>query len=229
MLSIIKKQLTKNYSVDRTIVPKYIVIHETDNEGRGANAMAHFNYWNNNSNAQSSTHFVVDSENIVQMLELNQRAWHVGDNRGYSDITNDNSIGIEICVNSDGNYDTAWYNAVDLVRHLMDVTGLRADRIKMHNHASGKHCPSRMIDNNWWSCFMNYINDPSKATPTSTETPTLDIPRDFDFYEYLKKNDDVMKCILNGGFNSGVNGQVVENACKCHYLEYGKKEGRIYK
>lgn len=55
------------------------------------------------------------------------------------------------------------------------------------------------------------------------------VPADFNFYEYLKKNDDVMKCVLNGGFNSGTNGQMIENACKCHYIEYGKKEGRVYK
>lgn len=147
VMQIEKKIISMNYSKGVTITPKYIVIHETDNTRAGANADAHFTYWNTNENANSSAHFVVDSTKVIQLLELNQRAWHVGDNVGYSEITNSNSIGIEICVNSDGDYLTARQKCIELVKYLLGVTGLTPDRVVRHNDASGKYCPRNMLDN----------------------------------------------------------------------------------
>jgi len=72
-----KEQLNINYSKGVTIVPKYMVIHETANTNLGADAGAHYRYWSTNTSAKASTHFVVDSTQIYQMLELNQMAWHV--------------------------------------------------------------------------------------------------------------------------------------------------------
>ena len=40
-----------------------------------------------------------------------------------STVTNNNSIGIEICVNEDGNYTTARQNAIDLVKYLLQTNG----------------------------------------------------------------------------------------------------------
>lgn len=157
MLPIQKKQLNINYSIGKVIAPEYIVIHETDNENKGANALAHYNYWNSDHNASSSVHFVVDDSNVIQLLELNQRAWHVGDNKGYSNITNSNSIGIEICVNSDGDYIKARKNAIDLVRHLVRTTSLSMDKVVSHNNASGKMCPNRMLTQGLWNDFLNQV------------------------------------------------------------------------
>lgn len=171
MLPIQKMLITMNYSQGVSIVPQYIVIHETDNEDNGANAMANRNYFANHSEAQASTHFVVDDHSIIQCAELNWKCWHVGDNRGYSDITNGNSIGIEICVNSDGNYSTARQNAIELVKYLLQVTGLSNDRIKRHRDASGKYCPRKMLDNPvLWADFLAQI----KGQPSIPSFPKQD-------------------------------------------------------
>jgi len=77
-MNIEKKPISMNYSKGITIAPKYIVIHETDNTNKGANALAHFNYWNTNASAQSSVHFVVDDKRVIQLAELYWRCWHVG-------------------------------------------------------------------------------------------------------------------------------------------------------
>lgn len=210
--------------------PKYIVVHETDNWAKGAGARAHALAHFNGNLGSASVHYFVDDKEIYKTLNHEDAPWAVGDNNGYSDITNYNSINLEICVNPDSDYDTAWYNAVDLVRHLIQITGMPAANVKMHRHASGKWCPRKMLDNDWWPNFMAYINNPSKATPTSPQTQNIDIPADFDYIAYLQKNSrDIIECILNNGFNSGVNGQMVENACKWHYQDHGKQEGRIYK
>lgn len=173
MLPITKKHISMNYSVGRVIVPKYVVIHETGNTSNGANATAHFNYWNTNSSAQASTHFVVDDHTIMQMLELNERAWHVGDNKGYSTITNDNTIGIEICINADGNYMTARSNAIELTAYLLKKFGFGIDRLKRHKDASGKQCPEHMVnDPALWTNFVNQVN----AKLTGIVTPIANDP-----------------------------------------------------
>lgn len=153
-----KKQLTMNYSEGVTITPKYIVIHETANHSIGADAEAHYKYWSKNPDAQASTHFVVDSTQIYQMLELNQRGWHVGDNKGYSDITNSNSIGIEIAVNDDGNYTRARQHAIDLTIALMNYLHMDISQLKRHHDASGKNCPTIMLENpELWNDFVSQV------------------------------------------------------------------------
>jgi hypothetical protein len=153
-----KKQLTINYSNGITITPKYLVIHETDNYSVGADADAHYRYWSTNADAEASTHFVVDSTQIYQMLELNQKAWHVGDNKEYSDITNSNAIGIEIAVNDDGNFETATQHAINLTIAIMRELHMTIDQLKMHNDASGKEDPIHFLNNpKLWDDFIAQV------------------------------------------------------------------------
>lgn len=164
-MNIEKKFISKNYSKGVIIKPQYIVVHETDNTKAGANADAHYTYWNTNDNAKSSAHFVVDDKKIIQLLPLDARAWHVGDNKGHSDITNDNAIGVEICVNSDGNYAKARQNGIELVQHLLKVTGLSVDRVVRHYDSSGKWCPRNMLNNpQLWMDFKKQITVSNELT-----------------------------------------------------------------
>lgn len=90
--------------------PKYITIHETANTSKGANALNHAKYLDNqargNTDRSASWHFTVDDKEIYQHLPLNEVGWHAGNKTG-----NYESIGIEIAVNSDGNYTKAVENA----------------------------------------------------------------------------------------------------------------------
>lgn len=158
LIPYFKKQLTINYTKNRTINPKYIVIHETANTRAGADANAHYRYWSTNLSANASTHFVVDSNEIYQMLELNQMAWHVGDNKGHSNITNTNSIGIEICVNSDGDYMKTWQNTVYLTMAIMNELNMSIDQLKTHIDSSGKADPKIMFENNLWDDFVYQVS-----------------------------------------------------------------------
>lgn len=153
-----KEQIQYNYYKDSNIKPKYIVIHETANTGVGADADAHYRYWNRDPNASTSTHFVVDNTQIYQMLELNQAGWHVGDNHGHSDITNFNSIGIEVAVNVDGNFTVARQNAIDLTIKLMKELDLDMSSLKRHYDASGKYCPTNMLQTpELWNDFVEQV------------------------------------------------------------------------
>ena len=55
------------------------------------------------------------------------------------------SIGIEIAVNQDGDYNKALENAKRLAGYLMNKEGIGADHIYKHQQWSGKKCPDILI------------------------------------------------------------------------------------
>ncbi|MBE7041645.1 MAG: N-acetylmuramoyl-L-alanine amidase [Ruminococcaceae bacterium] len=149
-------QIAYNRTV-RTEKPRHIVIHTTGNKSKGANAMAHFNYWNRGE-AGASADFVVDDKEALQINDYNKYyTWHCGDGKGKYGITNANSIGIEICVNSDGNFENAVENAVKLVKKLKKETGIT--KVVRHYDASRKNCPAEFSANNWakWREFLEQV------------------------------------------------------------------------
>jgi len=149
MLPIQKLLINANYSKGAVITPKYIIIHESGNPDKGANAIANRNYFANHPEAQASAHFCVDDHSIVQCLELNQRGWHIGVIYGHPVnnplATNSNTIGIEICVNSDGDFSKARANAIDLTKYLMRVLHISANNVIRHYDACKKDCPQKML------------------------------------------------------------------------------------
>lgn len=138
---------------------QYIVIHDTANREAGADARSHYTFFNR-ADQQSSADFFVDDKEILQVNDYySYFTWHCGDGSGPHRITNENSIGVEICINSDGNYQKAKANAVSLVRRLMEELHIDADHVVRHFDASGKACPGTMQDNNWraWKAFKKEL------------------------------------------------------------------------
>lgn len=153
-MKINKKQIVYNRT-PRTQKPVYIVIHDTGNAGKGANANAHFNYFNG-GNRNASADFFVDDTQILQVNDYNKfYTWHCGDGKGKYGITNRNSVGIEICINSDESYDIAFCKAVELTKHLMKELNIDIDHVVRHYDASRKNCPASMNKNGWalWNTF----------------------------------------------------------------------------
>ncbi len=147
------------------ITPKYIVIHETANKSKGADAKAHRRYFGTNKNAKASAHFVVDDKCAIMLGEYEigkcYEMWHVGKGKFRNPIYNSNSIGIEICVNSDGVYEKAWANAVELTRQIMLKTSIDAQHVVRHYDAWGKNCPATMLANpSLWEKFKIEVSKP---------------------------------------------------------------------
>lgn len=129
---------------------KYIIIHETDNTSVGANARAHAKAQYLDNFKDMSVHYYCGSDGIYQAAEHYCQCWHIGKEYGdheIKDATNNNSLGVEICVNPDGNYTVARENAISLVRYLIKTTGIPASRVIRHFDAKGKYCPRKMMDN----------------------------------------------------------------------------------
>lgn len=122
------------------ITPTYITVHETANTDKGANAEVHARYVKGADarNRSVSWHFTVDDKEIIQHLPTNEKGWHAG-TKG-----NSQSIGIELCVNSDGDFEQTKKNAQWLIRKLMKDHNIPLSRVVTHNHWTGKDCPKNL-------------------------------------------------------------------------------------
>ena len=133
----------------------YITIHETGNAARGADAAAHGAYLNSAAGeaALVSWHYTVDDHAIVQHLPDGETAYHAGD--GPKGTGNARSIGVEICVNADGDFAKARENAASLVRLLMEEHGTPIGHVVQHNHWNGKDCPYTIRHTSGaWEAFL---------------------------------------------------------------------------
>ncbi|WP_128855682.1 S-layer homology domain-containing protein [Bacillus sp. CDB3] len=147
------ENIRPGYAMD----PKYITIHETANTSKGANALNHAKYLDSqargNTDRSASWHFTVDDKEIYQHLPLNEVGWHAGNKTG-----NYESIGIEIAVNSDGDYVKAVENARKLAAYLMNELNISLDHVQKHQFWSGKNCPAFMIQRGQWNAFLQGTN-----------------------------------------------------------------------
>ena len=144
---------------------KFIVIHYTGNPGKGANANAHYRYLQS-ATRYGSAHYFVDDHEIIQVIGDSQTAWAVGDNQGHgralNGCTNQNSISIEMCVNSDGDFSKTLFNTIELTKELLRL--YPNARVCRHYDVSRKSCPAMMAgaNNSKWNKFLEEIKKPRK-------------------------------------------------------------------
>lgn len=120
---------------------QFITIHETANTGVGADADAHANFMNNG--ARVTWHYTVDSKKAVRHFHHTTSCWHAGTYKG-----NTESIGIEMCINSDGDYLKTLHNTIELVQKIMKEENISAYHVVQHHYWSGKHCPTLLREGN---------------------------------------------------------------------------------
>lgn len=176
----IDEQFLTNYNRPKRKLKKLkgVVIHWTANTGRGADAQANRNYFNNlrptySPNGQvrkvyASAHYMVDDHSIIRCLPDDEVGYHVGarfykpmgeDIREHraGDSPNNYLIGIEMCVNSDGDWDKTYQTTVELTRYLLDKYQLNIKQVYRHYDITGKLCPQMMIDEEPWLKFQNDV------------------------------------------------------------------------
>jgi N-acetylmuramoyl-L-alanine amidase len=160
----------------------FITIHNTGNTSKGAGARNHANYVKGDAaaNAPVSWHYTTDETDIYQHIPDTADAFHAGAGGGDG---NRKSIGIEICMNSDGDLLGATDNAVMLTAHLCKKYNISIENVVQHNCWSGKDCP-QLIRNGKpydWSTFINKVksaivsNSKSPEQPSTPDVTSLDI------------------------------------------------------
>ncbi len=154
----VKRQIAHNHSPRHGGI-EYIVIHDTGNSAKGADAKAHFQYFNG-QNRNSSADIFVDDSSVWYVNDYTRfYTWHCGDGKGKYGITNQNSVGVELCINQDGDRQKAMKNLVMTVRALMTELQIPVGRVVRHYDASRKCCPASMRENGWaaWREFQTMI------------------------------------------------------------------------
>ena len=117
----------------------------------------------------ASAHYFVDTTSIWQCVELDDTAWHCGDNPpSKNGCTNRNSIGIEMCnVYENGVYsiaDKTADNAVWLVCYLLEL--YPNAKICRHYDVTGKRCPAPWVDDSsLWLKFKERVEEERPMTP----------------------------------------------------------------
>ena len=70
---------------------------------------------------------------------------------------NNNSIGIEMCVNYSGDIYDTWQRTAQLVADICIRYNLDLTRVKQHNTWTGKNCPQCLIAADYWWGFMDMV------------------------------------------------------------------------
>lgn len=171
--------LEYTYGRVRTNIKKksteYVVIHDTagGSPTHTAESFALNQVQANNKadNTYISWHFTVGEDGIYQSLPLDEVAYHAGDgsyeygdtyfNNTYKAWSigggNRNGIGIESCINAGADYNVTLRKLAKLVAELLLQFDLSFDRIKQHNHFSGKDCPGVIRHTGRWEEFKNLV------------------------------------------------------------------------
>jgi len=170
----------------------FVTIHETGNTNRGANARAHGNYLKGNdaANLPVSWHYTVDDAETYQHLPETEDAFHAGDGGGNG---NRQSIGIEIAVNSDGNFQRAVDRTAALVADICTRRGIPIANVRQHFDWSRKNCPQNIRAGrpHNWSVFLEKVETAMKPAPEPEPTPSETI--NFDLFGKEIKIDGMIQ------------------------------------
>lgn len=210
MMPIQKKISNYNYSSRKGNSVKYIILHYTGNKGDTAKNNVDYFYGGDRS---ASAHYFVDDNSVWQSVEDYNSAWAVGDGKGAYGITNQNSISIEMCCNSNGIIsEKTESNTVELVKYLQKKYNISNNNVVRHYDASRKVCPNWSADN-WsrWTSFKDKLNGPYQGKEEEDYNMEL-----FSENWYLNKYKDVDEAVKKGSYKTGYH----------HYVTNGKTEGR---
>lgn len=190
---------------------KYIVIHYV---GALGDAKANTEYYKNNDVGASADFFVGHGGDIWQANDYeNYYSWHCGGGRQgsgggtyYKKCTNQNSIGIEMCVKKRSTAtmnatDKDWYftkdtveAAAELTAYLMKELGIDLDHVIRHYDVNGKICPNPFVydtGDTTWKEFKNKV----KANYNKEEVCEVELPvlRRGDKNNYVKNVQRILR------------------------------------
>ena len=147
----------------------WIVVHESGMPGAGNDAELLARIQRQQADGerayrQASWNYQIDHEKIYQSFDDTVYCWHAGGDYGkYLPLGNSNSIGIEMCINEDGNYDGAMFHDAKLVAYLLHKYNLKMENVVRHHDTSGKICPNYMIETNRYGEFLERVKDELNA------------------------------------------------------------------
>lgn len=164
--------------------PSFVTVHEVGNLSPGADEDMHKLFVHNGGGAANvSFHFVVGPTKAIQLIYLNENAWHASD--GFTGTGNRDTIAIETIQIGDfaKTLDHLAFLIAELFRNPVrfrvrpDVAytdDLPSDdfrnRIKQHNHwaPDKKNCPQFIRGRGLWEPLLDAVGVALKASPKPT-------------------------------------------------------------
>lgn len=159
--------------LDRRVYPGYtlnndtnvlwIVTHETGMSYAGDDALLlgrsqYSNAYDQNGSDRASWNYTVDDHSIYQSYADTVACWHATDGRSEGG-GNYNGIGIELCVNADGNFEVAMRNDARLMAYLLLKHNLGILNMKQHHDFyEPKDCPYNIRRNVRWFEYLSMIS-----------------------------------------------------------------------
>lgn len=132
---------------------RYVVIHETGNPGEGTGAKSHSNYLQAGGDGRgTSWHYTVDDREIYHHVPDDEVAYHASSADG-----NNHGIGVELCVNADGDFEQTFDNGAKLAACLLKAYGLSADDLRQHGDFTEKNCPETIRNTGRWKEFTEKV------------------------------------------------------------------------
>ena len=141
----------------------WVVVHESGMPTVGSNAklLAEIQWdraQGTRPSGSASWNYQVDEGVIYQSYDDEIYCWHAGGDYGRSlPFKNSNSIGIEMCINLDGNYDGSMVHDTKLVAYLVYKYNLSMLNVVRHYDTAGKDCPAYMLATNRWTEFQKKV------------------------------------------------------------------------
>ena len=154
MWNIIKKHISVNYEKN-SAKPRYVVVHDTGNASKSADAMAHYRYFCDKT-AKASYNYIADENVILECVAPPNAAWHAGvGNSG---------------INKGADMKTAVRNCAIAVAHACLMYDIPLENVVRHYDVTEKVCPGTMYRNEiglgenavpWgdWQAFKVMVGD----------------------------------------------------------------------
>ncbi len=174
----------------RSMQPRYITIHSTQNFSRGADALRHSEALKNgklrarklrgyNRIGYLVWHYTVDEDRAVQHLPTNEQ----GEHADFSGPGNRYSIGIEMCENKGNSRSATIERTAKLTAYLMQKHDISLRKVVPHYHwprrgvsQPHKNCPHYLLDNGHpggkWQWFLAKVNKYYQAIGGSNPQPS---------------------------------------------------------
>ena len=172
---------------------KKLVVHQTGNRSKGANAQMHANLqsrgWRN-----ASWHIQSDDKEIIQSWPFEHRLWHASSGRA-ANGGNFVGIGWEICINSDGDYLKSLELAAKGIAQVMRQEGIPMSGLTTHSAEDPKNkwCPAQILSG-WhgitWTKFKEMVQKAYDGKDVVVSGKPAPKPK--------KSNEQVAQEVLNG-------------------------------
>lgn len=148
----------------KSMSPRYITIHSTQNWSRGADSLRHSLALKKGALGRLSWHYTTDEDRAVQHLPTNEQ----GNHADYDGPGNRYSIGIEMCENAGNSRSATIERTAKLAAWLMHRHNLPVSRVVPHykwprkgKKPENKNCPHFLLDNGRpgakWRAFQNKV------------------------------------------------------------------------